>query len=128
MHDRACRDLLAVVHTCDIIAVWLNLSRFVRDVNASFRSHAFIKRLIALSDSLPAAKTAIASQNRNTEQNIAPHPKANRLAVKRFTPHHPPVEDHVIPLFHGGRDDLSNLVLACSNCNSAKSAQRLTLV
>lgn len=49
-------------------------------------------------------------------------------ASNRFTLAHPPVEDHVIPLFHGGRDDLSNLVLACLNCNSAKSAQKLTLV
>lgn len=30
--------------------------------------------------------------------------------------------DHVIPLSRGGKDDISNMVLACVSCNSAKGA------
>jgi 5-methylcytosine-specific restriction endonuclease McrA len=33
--------------------------------------------------------------------------------------------DHVIPQVDGGTDDLSNLVLACSDCNCSKRTQSL---
>lgn len=31
--------------------------------------------------------------------------------------------DHVMPVSFGGKDELSNLVLACASCNSRKGAQ-----
>jgi hypothetical protein len=33
--------------------------------------------------------------------------------------------DHIIPLSKGGRSDWSNLVTACSRCNSSKGSQTL---
>lgn len=35
------------------------------------------------------------------------------------------VVDHVTPVFRGGEDDLSNLVAACTDCNSGKSDREL---
>jgi len=31
--------------------------------------------------------------------------------------------DHVVPLARGGADDLSNIVLACERCNTAKGSR-----
>jgi hypothetical protein len=33
--------------------------------------------------------------------------------------------DHILPLAHGGTDDLENLAFACQGCNGPKSAARL---
>ena len=38
------------------------------------------------------------------------------------SPDHPTI-DHVVPRSRGGTDELSNLVLACRRCNSAKGAR-----
>lgn len=33
--------------------------------------------------------------------------------------------DHVLPIAHGGKDDISNLVAACADCNSGKSDRKI---
>ena len=54
--------------------------------------------------------------------------KANGICVYCDTALTPEegTEDHVIPLSKGGENNISNIVLACSPCNSRKSSSVAT--
>ena len=46
----------------------------------------------------------------------------NRIQLKKRKSYH---IEHRIPIYYGGTNDFSNLVLACPECNRAKGTQQL---
>lgn len=61
-------------------------------------------------------------------KRLAETQKHCHLCGKRFTKASPPTIDHVIPLVHGGRHEITNLALAHGACNNKKGARRLHLL